>query len=110
MKAETKNRAIWLNLLKIASVFFFIIGFVMVLLDTRYIEGIQYLLTASLFMFTILFISYDRMELDFTNPEKSVFLTLGFIFSVIGLNMNLGIWALGIAFFVTGTFNGSKKA
>ncbi len=108
MKAESRNKAVWLNLLKIASIFFLIIGFVMVVIDTRYIEGLQYLLTGLLFVFSVLFISNNKLNVDFTKQEKSVFLTLGFIFSVIGLSMNMGIWALGIAFFVTGMFNGRK--
>lgn len=93
-----KLQKTWLILLSISSILFLIVGFVMFVIDNKYINGIQYLFTAIFFSLAIYLNQKKKIKLS--NPEMN----LGFILAVIGLNINLGIWILGIILFLSGFF------
>jgi len=73
----------------------------MVTIDTRYVSGAQYLSTAILF-YAALFRIRKR------EPREETMFNMGFIFTVVGLSQNIGLWALGLIFFMGGMF-GKRK-
>ncbi|HID73155.1 TPA: hypothetical protein EYP38_04385 [Candidatus Micrarchaeota archaeon] len=93
MKSEKKISTTWIHLMTIAAIFFFIIGTVMVTVDNLYVDGAQYPLTALLFAFSVTYINSGKVKIEFSSQNKSTFFTLGFIFAVIWLSINMGIWA-----------------
>jgi hypothetical protein len=107
MSKEHKFKKTWLTLYTIVGILFSIIGFVMVFIDNKYFNGIQYIITAIVFFTALILIKKNKIKPNFSNPMMN----LGFIFSVIGLtspigpSMHIGIWSLGIVFFLGGLFN-----
>lgn len=97
----------WITLYAIVSALFSIIGLVMINIDNNYFTGTQYVITAAIYATAIFLIKKKNFKPNFSNPM----LNLGFIFSVIGLSnqigpgMHMGIWSLGIIFFIYGFFN-----
>ncbi|MBD3311115.1 MAG: hypothetical protein GF349_01295 [Candidatus Magasanikbacteria bacterium] len=108
---EKKFEKTWLNLYLISSILFTIIGLVMLIIDNKYLAGSQYLITAIIFITAIFLIKKNKISPNYSNPM----LFLGFIFSIIGLtspiglSMHIGLWSLGIIFFLSGLFAKEKK-
>lgn len=78
----------------------------MIFIDNKYFNGGQYLVTAIVFSTAIFLITKNKIKPNYSNPM----LNLGFIFSIIGLtsplgpSLHIGMWALGIIFFLSGLF------
>ena len=109
MKQKNNPTRTWQTLFVLASVLFIVVGSVMVLVDTRYFMGAQYLITGIIFAIAFYLSAQKKISLDNLDPK----LYLGFIFSVIGLTTQVGIgmtgmWALGIILFVSGLFYSKK--
>jgi hypothetical protein len=77
-------------LLIASAVLFALLGSVMILFDNLYILGIQYLFSSFLFIFGL------KKKIDMKYPHFAI----GFIFMVIGLNINIGVWGLGTLLFI----------
>ncbi len=101
---ESKFNNTWLVLLALSSVLFYVLGFVMVLADSKYISGLMYLVSA--IIFTIAMINAYKNKIDFSNHNP--YFNMGFIFTVVGLNINPAVWSLGIIFFIVGLFKDKK--
>lgn len=104
---EKRFEKTWLNLYLITTVLFTIIGLVMLIIDNKYLTGSQYLITAIIFCTAFVLIKKNKITPNYSNPM----LFLGFIFSIIGLtspiglSMHIGMWSLGIIFFLSGLFS-----
>ena len=104
-RKQTDFSNTWIVLYLLSGMLFSIIGLFMVFLDSDYVKGGQYILTALLFG-TVIFLTKRRKSivLHLSDPR----LHLGFIFSIIGLAgasntvVYIGIWALGIVLFLSG--------
>lgn len=113
MSQKKDFNKIWIPMLAITTALFLIIGSVMILFDNKYLKGIQYLGTSLLFLAAIYLLSKKKVNMDNSNPKSTMF-NLGFIFAVIGLtsslgaSMNIGVWGLGIVFFVSGLINNKE--
>jgi len=108
-KEDFDQSATWIWLLTIASILFLIIGVVMVTVNTKYLPGIRYLLTAILFLTAIKKIKNKKIIIsDCKNDLKPMFF-LGFIFSVLGLSNLYVLWPIGIIFFAFAVFHKNKK-
>ena len=92
----------WKILLGFVAVLFSVVGIVMVTIDRRYLQGTQYLSSAVLFFIALYLLTKRKINIQ-DKPQFSV----GFIFTVVGLSINIGIWALGLIFFLSSLF--SKK-
>ncbi len=109
MKQETKLRSVYLFLFSLVSALFYIVGFVMILIDDKFINGGQYIITATVSMVALFLFAKNHKVLCFLNP----FFHFGFLFSIIGLaspfgpDLRIGLWTLGIAFFLAGLFKNS---
>jgi hypothetical protein len=91
----------WKFLYSLASILFSVVGLAMIIFDTRYLYGIQYLITAVILGHA--FFLSKKNKINYSNPS----LSLGFIFSVIGLTNPIfpfGLWGLGIILFLFGLF------
>lgn len=103
LKNRKKFNKTWIILLAIAAVLFAIVGMVMVVVDRNILMGSQYLIDTLLFL--IVLAKINRKELVLSKDEKrDNFFYLGFIFMVIGLNINPGVWGVGVLFFLAGLF------
>lgn len=97
---------IWITLLSIVAILFSIAGIAMIIFDNAMINGMQYIITSVIFGGTAFFAKQNKFHPNFLNP----LLSLGFVFSIIGLagnpglSMHIGIWVLGIIFFLLGIF------
>jgi len=104
MKTEKEFSNIWVILLSVVAVLFIVIGLLKLILDHQFINGSQYLITAIVFSTTVILIKKKVLSPNNINPMFS----LGFIFSVIGLNnpagltLYIGLWILGISLFILG--------
>jgi hypothetical protein len=104
MKEKKDFSTIWIPLLSIVAILFFIIGVARIIFDSAIFNGIQYVITSVVFGVLAFLIKQNRVRPNFINPLFS----LGFIFSIIGLvgntglSMYIGIWILGISFFLWG--------
>lgn len=98
MADKNKFKKTWIILFGIAAILFFFIGFSKLFVDREILEGIQYLSSVILFWTYLSLIRRNRI--DPTDPKKPF--TLGFIFTVIGLNINIGLWGLGIILLLLG--------
>ena len=96
-KGKKDYNKTWMGFLVFVTVLFFIVGLVMVTVDTRYLQGTQYLISAILFSFALYKIKSGKINIQESRP-----FIVGFIFTVIGLSINIGVWALGIVLFTTG--------
>jgi len=92
----------WKTLLLIAATIFMIVGLVMVIIDARYLEGIQNIATSILFYAVLLLIK--RRDFDFYSP----FFRLGFIFAAVGPIIHFGVWALGFILVLASLFQGRR--
>lgn len=96
----------WINLYLIVVILFTIVGTAMIAFDKEYFNGGQYLFTALMFALAIYLIKVKKIKPNYSDPM----LTLGFIFSVIGLtspiglSLNIGLWGLGVVLFLQGLF------
>lgn len=96
-----KNTKTFLFLFTVTSILFISVGVIMIIVDRRYILGLQYLFTAILSIIAIK--KTKAKELNFKHYNKNqLSINLGFIFSVIGVNINIGIWGLGTLLFIDG--------
>ena len=95
----------WNFLLGITAILFSIVGIVMVTIDTRYFQGIQYLITAILFYSVLYLIKKNKI-----NIKKSAFtiFNIGFIFTVVGLSIHIVMWIVGLIFFFKGFLKNKK--
>jgi len=81
----------------------------MVTVDTRYIQGVQYLLTSALLFIAAQRLRAGKIHLHPKDKHVRAVFPLGFIFMVIGLNdsigtLMVGMWALGVVLFSMGIF------
>lgn len=104
MKMENNLLKTWKILLGFAAVLFSVVGIVMVTIDTRYLQGIQYLSSAVLFFMALYLLTKRKINIQ----DKTQF-GVGFVFTVVGLSINIGIWALGLMFFLSSLFSKKHK-
>lgn len=103
----TKNKTFnntWIVLLSITSILFFIVSIAMIFFYTRNYDGVQYLISTILFTIAIYRIYSGKFEVKLGSPYLEFF-NMGFIFTVVGLNLNVWIWALGAVLFARGLYN-----
>ena len=98
MKNQNKT---WKNLLAIAIFLFFVVGIAMTFYDDKVGKGVQYLLTMILFIVALYRLNKNKLSFE---GEKQTYLSLGFIFSVVGLSVQPVLWGFGIVLFVIGLF------
>ena len=107
-KSENGFNKTWTGLLLIAGLLFFVVGSVMVTIDNRYLNGFQYLFTSALFFAALYLIRNRRLDIDDSSQKSVASFKMGFIFSVVGLNINVGVWGLGVVLFLSGLFNNKR--
>ncbi len=105
MKKKKNLKKTWMFLWSISAVLFVVIGSTMIIFDNAILNGLQYILTSIIFGVALLFMKQKKIHPDFSDPK----LSLGFIFSVIGLTSPLGtimigMWVLGVVLFLSGLF------
>lgn len=95
----------WKTLLGIVASLFLVVSFAMLILDTKYFAGIQYLITSLLFFYTIYLVHKKKIDLKKTAAHVSF--APGFIVLIVGLNFNSAsmyvgflIWVIGIVSFL----------
>lgn len=102
-KSKTKDfNKTWIVLLAITASLFLIVGVAKTVMDKEFLNGIQYLISSLLFYVTMFFLIKKKICIQYKSTKSSVFLTLGFIFLIIGLNYNIGVWLFGLIFFIGG--------
>lgn len=74
----------------------------MLLIDQKYLGGIQYLSSSILFFVAMYLINKNKIDVRSSESSTLKYLQMGFIFTVIGLSLNIAVWALGIILFVKG--------
>ena len=99
---ESDPSKVWLALLGMAATIFFIVGTAMLLLDQNYLNALQYLSSSILYFVAMYLISKKRVDVRSSESGATKYLQMGFIFSVVGLNLNIGVWGLGVILFVKG--------
>jgi len=106
-KKNSKQEKTWIVLLLISQILFLILGVVMIVFDTKYITGIEHLLTFVIFFYATYLIR--KKKIDLTDPSSFNYFGLGFIFSVVGLNTNPAVWGLGVVFFAISVLKNRLK-
>jgi len=99
---------IWSVILGFTSILFAIVAAAMILIDNKMLDGAAYLVTAAVFAIALHKICRKELVIDAADKKLMIFFNLGYVFSVIGLNMNLGIWAFGFALFSAGILSRKK--
>ena len=95
------NTRTWTFLLGFTATLFLVAGIAMLIFDTKYISGIQYLASSVLFYAALFLVRRGKIR------DETMF-NVGFIFTAIGLSQNIGLWALGIIIFLSGLFRKEK--
>jgi len=98
MADKNKMKTTWIVLFGTAAILFFFIGIAKIFADGKIFEGAQYLFSTVLLWAYLSLIR--RNKVDPTGSKNSF--ALGFIFTVVGLNLNIGIWGLGIVLLLFG--------
>lgn len=88
----------------ISSVFILVVGFALIISDAKYLQGIQYLISSILLFYAMYNINKNNIDLTQLDSSTYSMFSLGFIFLIVGLNINIGIWALGLIFFTSSLF------
>jgi hypothetical protein len=83
----------------VISVLFLIIGAVIIVSGVSAILGIQFLITSILFSKANRKLSEKKISIDFKDDRTRSLFVIGFIFSIVGLSMNIGVWAIGVILF-----------
>ena len=81
------------------SIIFLIIGAVKLLSDNDKIAGIQFLITAVLFSKAHRKLSEKKISINPKDNRTKTFFIIGFVFSIVGISINIGVWAMGIILF-----------
>jgi hypothetical protein len=79
----------WMVLFVLATFIFALVGLVMGFYDNKYLEGAQYLFTSVILTIGVYQMHHKMFKMD-------EYASMGFIFTVVGLNLNVGVWCLGI--------------
>lgn len=82
----------WIVLFGTAAILFLFVGIAKIFADGEILEGTQYLSTTILLWVYLSLIRRNKIN---PSDSKNPF-ALGFIFSVVGLNINIGVWGLGM--------------
>jgi len=98
MADKDKMKKTWTVLFGVAAAIFLVVGIAKIFADREFLEGTQYLSSAILFLVFLSFIKKNQVD---PNDSKKPF-ALGFIFAVVGVNLNIGVWALGILMLLWG--------
>jgi len=98
MADKDKIKKTWVVLFGVAAALFLVVGLARVFADREFMEGIQY--TGSAILFLVYLSLIKKGKVDISDNKKPF--ALGFIFSVIGPNINIGIWALGVLMLLWG--------
>lgn len=108
MKKENLNKTMTV-IYSIASALLIVIGLALIIADTEYLGGIQYLISSIILFYAMYNINKNKIDLTQLDSYTYSMFNLGCIFLIVGLNINIGVWALGIVFFISGLFKMLKK-
>jgi hypothetical protein len=105
MADKNKFKKTWIILFGIAGVLFFFVGIAKLFADREILDGVQYLSTSVLYWVYLSLIRRDKVN---PTDTKKPF-ALGFIFATVGLNINIGVWGLGMVLLLFGLAGKKKK-
>ena len=86
----------WPIMASIVTTLFLTAGVVMAAIGNHYLKSIQYLLTALLLVITIHYIIDKGFDVKKRTELKFFLLNTGFILTILGLDTNTGVWAIGM--------------
>lgn len=98
----------------ISAIVFDLLGTIMIIFDQAYIKGLQFIITASVYLIALNRMKRGLIYLTDGKSRNEINLNLGFIFTVIGITSPLGtamftMWSLGFILFLLGTFGKSEE-
>jgi O-antigen/teichoic acid export membrane protein len=103
MKKKLNKERIWLIALVVAALFFLVMGIVKIV-EAAYLTAGTSLITTLVFSWIALKIIKGKINFEQPNDGLSLFLPVGFMFTVIGGSgyLNAGVWGFGLTLFVIG--------
>lgn len=90
----------WPILVAISTALFMTAGVVMSTVSDKYFKGIQYLLTALLFVISINYITDKNFNAKKQTELKFFLFNTGFILAFIGLEIHFAVWIIGMILLV----------
>ncbi|OYT16506.1 MAG: hypothetical protein B7C24_07420 [Bacteroidetes bacterium 4572_77] len=105
-KSAVQLQKIWTYLLAITSVLFAAIAIIKIAMEEAFLQGFLMLVIANTFAVAVYLFQSGRLIINPTSRATIVFLSMGFIFIIVGSSalQNVGIAGFGYVLFVAGLF------
>ncbi len=102
---KKSNKKTYVFLYLIVATIFLVVGIAMLFFDKMYLTGMLYVIS-SIVLYVTFYFFIKKLKKEFFDPMMN----FGFILLITGLNIKIiGMWALGLIFFIGGFSKILKK-
>ena len=99
----------WTILLGAVTIMFLMVGMAMVTVENRYVDGAQRLVTAALCGYGLYRLKKRKVNVTDLPSEQRTMFSMGFLLVIIGIGLNVGLWAFGYVLLLIGIFGIEKN-